>query len=114
MTFVNSKKYAITPTGIAGDTSNHSIEMIPSLLLLQGAFTTLRLSETQESHEKSSDSTHTSKELWTQLKFSPDGKMISIGTNSTNLYLIEAFQGTPLHKFTVCRWRAEQVNGLPF
>ena len=46
--------------------------------------------------------TNPSSEQWTHLKFSPDGKMISIATNGTNLHLIEAFQGLPIHKFTVC------------
>lgn len=65
------------------------------LFLLQGPFTTFRPFEKQDSQEIKNT------EQWTQLKFSPDGKIISIATNGTNLHLIEAFQGLPLHRIKV-------------
>jgi hypothetical protein len=38
---------------------------------------------------------------WTNLKFSNDGKMILLSTNAGAIYLIDAFQGSQLHTFTV-------------
>jgi hypothetical protein len=54
-----------------------------------------------DTNDKQTTNTNLSNEQWTHLKFSPDGKMISIATNGTSLHLIEAFQGLPIHKFTV-------------
>jgi hypothetical protein len=55
-----------------------------------------------DTNDKQTTNTNLSNEQWTHLKFSPDGKMISIATNGTSLHLIEAFQGLSIHKFTVC------------
>ena len=38
---------------------------------------------------------------WTGVKFSSDGKMILLATNGGVIHLIDAFQGTQLHAFTV-------------
>ena len=38
---------------------------------------------------------------WTSVKFSSDGKMILLATNGGVIHLIDAFQGTQLHTFTV-------------
>ena len=38
---------------------------------------------------------------WTGVKFSSDGKMILLATNGGVIHLIDAFQGTQLHTFTV-------------
>lgn len=38
---------------------------------------------------------------WTGMKFSSDGKMILLATNGGVIHLIDAFQGTQLHTFTV-------------
>lgn len=35
------------------------------------------------------------------MKFSSDGKMILLATNGGVIHLIDAFQGTQLHTFTV-------------
>ncbi len=69
--------------------------------LFQGPFATFRPLEISENSDKQTTNTNQSNEQWTHLKFSPDGKMISIATNGTSLHLIEAFQGLPIHKFTV-------------
>ncbi|CAG0883249.1 unnamed protein product [Cyprideis torosa] len=37
---------------------------------------------------------------WTALKFSPDGKLVMITTNSSTIRLIEAFNGQPLQTLT--------------
>ncbi|CAF0917411.1 unnamed protein product [Didymodactylos carnosus] len=57
----------------------------------KGPFTTFRPVLQQDPTDQ--------QEQWTNMKFSPDGKMISIATNSTSLHLIEAFQGLSIHKF---------------
>ena len=44
---------------------------------------------------------NTSGTEWTNLKFSNDGKMILLSTNAGAIYLIDAFQGSQLHTFTV-------------
>ena len=54
-----------------------------------------------DTNDKQTTNTNLPNEQWTHLKFIPDGKMISIATNGINLHLIEAFQGLPIHKFTV-------------
>jgi len=36
---------------------------------------------------------------WTDMKFSPDGKLILISTNGSAIRLIDAFQGQPIHSF---------------
>ncbi|CAF4244908.1 unnamed protein product, partial [Rotaria sp. Silwood2] len=66
----------------------------------KGPFTTFRPLETTDNNDKQTANANDSNEQWTHLKFSPDGKMISIATNGTSLHLIEAFQGLPIHKFT--------------
>lgn len=71
------------------------------MFLFQGPFTTFRPLEQIDSNDKQASNTTQPNEQWTHLKFSPDGKMISIATNGTSLHLIEAFQGLPIHKFTV-------------
>ena len=38
---------------------------------------------------------------WTGVKFSSDGKMILLSTDGGFIHLIDAFQGTRLHTFTV-------------
>jgi COMPASS component SWD2 len=38
---------------------------------------------------------------WTGLKFSPDGKLILLSTNGSLIKLIDAYNGTLLHTFTV-------------
>jgi COMPASS component SWD2 len=40
---------------------------------------------------------------WTHLKFSPNGKMILISTNTSLILLVDAFSGVLLHTFTVRR-----------
>ncbi len=67
----------------------------------QGPFASFRPLETNDNNDKQTANANLSNEQWTHLKFSPDGKMISIATNGTSLHLIEAFQGIPIHKFTV-------------
>jgi len=66
----------------------------------KGPFTTFRPLEHNDHHDGSNSGTASKDEQWTQLKFSPDGKMISIATNGTSLHLIEAFQGISLYRFT--------------
>lgn len=38
---------------------------------------------------------------WTHLKFSPNGKMILVSTNTSLILLVDAFSGVLLHTFTV-------------
>lgn len=38
---------------------------------------------------------------WTHLKFSPNGKMILVSTNTSLILLVDAFSGMLLHTFTV-------------
>ncbi len=40
---------------------------------------------------------------WTHLKFSPNGKMILVSTNTSLILLVDAFSGVLLHTFTVRR-----------
>ena len=44
---------------------------------------------------------------WTHLKFSPNGKMILVSTNTSLILLVDAFSGVLLHTFTVnwTRWQ---------
>lgn len=38
---------------------------------------------------------------WTHIKFSPNGKMILVSTNTSLILLVDAFSGVLLHTFTV-------------
>jgi COMPASS component SWD2 len=40
---------------------------------------------------------------WTHLKFSPNGKMILVSTNTSLILLVDAFSGVLLHTFTVTK-----------
>jgi COMPASS component SWD2 len=40
---------------------------------------------------------------WTHLKFSPNGKMILVSTNTSLILLVDAFSGVLLHTFTVIK-----------
>jgi hypothetical protein len=100
MTFAILIKYATLPAGSKTEESNENIDGV-FLFLLQGPFNTFRPLEMVDNHDKQAANSTLPNEQWTQLKFSPDGKMISIATNGTSLHLIEAFQGLPIHKFTV-------------
>jgi len=52
----------------------------------KGPFTTFKLER-----EKDCD--------WTEMKFSPDGKLILISTNGSVIRLLDAFAGQPIHSF---------------
>ena len=93
-------KYANLPAG--SKTEDHNKNMI---FFFQGPFATFRPLEMMDNNDKTTTDSTLPTEQWTHLKFSPDGKMISIATNGTNLHLIEAFQGLPIHKFTVSEFR---------
>ncbi len=67
----------------------------------QGSFTTFRPLEINDNNDKQTANANLSNEEQTHLKFSPNGKMISIATNGTSLHLMEVFQGLPIHQFTV-------------
>ena len=62
--------------------------MIVKTLFFQGPFSTFHIQ-----NDPNID--------WTSVKFSSDGKMILLATNGGVIHLIDAFQGTQLHTFTV-------------
>lgn len=64
--------------------------------IIQGPFATFKLQQ-----DKDCD--------WTNLKFSPDGKLILISTSGQVIRIIDAFQGTPLQTFTVRKIRLYYV-----
>lgn len=47
---------------------------------------------------------------WTHLKFSPNGKMILVSTNTSLILLVDAFSGVLLHTFTVNRNKEYIIN----
>ena len=51
---------------------------------------------------------------WTGVKFSSDGKMILLSASGGVIHLIDAFQGTQLHTFTVSKVKKAIIGFLAF
>ena len=51
---------------------------------------------------------------WTGVKFSSDGKMILLSASGDVIHLIDAFQGTQLHTFTVSKVKKAIIGFLAF
>ena len=51
---------------------------------------------------------------WTGVKFSSDGKMILLSASGGIIHLIDAFQGTQLHTFTVSKVKKAIIGFLAF
>ena len=50
---------------------------------------------------------------WTHLKFSPNGKMILVSTNTSLILLVDSFSGVLLHTFTVNKTKTK-INRSQF
>lgn len=80
---------AFDPEGLifAAGINSESLKLYDLRSFDKGPFATFKLQQDKECD-------------WTNLKFSPDGKLILISTNGQVIRLIDAFQGTPLQTFT--------------
>ena len=79
---------AFDPEGLifATGINSESVKLYDLRSYDKGPFTTFKLER-----EKDCD--------WTEMKFSPDGKLILISTNGSVIRLLDAFQGQPIHSF---------------
>jgi len=79
---------AFDPEGLifATGINSESVKLYDLRSYDKGPFSTFKLER-----EKDCD--------WTEMKFSPDGKLILISTNGSVIRLLDAFQGQPIHSF---------------
>lgn len=79
------------PEGLifAAGINSESIKLFDLRLYEKGPFNTIRIPKPPP------------EQVWTSLKFSPNGKQILITTNCEELYVLDAFSGQPLHKLTI-------------